>query len=317
VDVIMDVGEGLTEERLDLLCKKGLRYIMLPMAGIPPAVSAVLERPRFAALQLYNSHHNAQATAEMGIALLLATTRRVVWMDSLLRSGVWVRKPKGSFVLRGNTAVVVGYGNIGTRVATVLKALGMTVLAVRRTCAASTVDDDSGRLRGVVDSEDGTETFPPSALHAILPRASVLILCMPGTAATEKMVGVAELALLPAPACVVNLGRAASIDEDSLWDWLATPGACYGGDVWWQECAFGKEHSPVDAVTTADKPAVAVSQNAAHDFAGLRNVVMTPHCGGGMDLDSVEIDRAHYTIATLVGLAENNPRRKVDLAMRY
>lgn len=72
---------------LDELCSKGLKHVMVPMAGIPPALKAVLSLPKFESLQLYNSHHNAHATAEMGVALLLAAARRVVWLDSTLRTG--------------------------------------------------------------------------------------------------------------------------------------------------------------------------------------------------------------------------------------
>ena len=314
IDVVMGYPEDLTADKLELLLKRGLNCIMLPMAGIPIAVSAVLQEDRFAHLQLYNSHHNAQATAEMGIALLLATTRRVALLDQLLRKGVWVRRPTNAFVLHGTTAVIVGYGTIGRRMAVVLRALGVNVRAVRRTVAPLSIDA-AGTLIAQVDSEDGTETFPPSALHAILPSASVLILCLPETAATNNIIGGAELAMLPLPACVVNLGRASCLNETALWEWLGRPGASYGGDVWWQEVAMGKEHTPTNPVPTAEKPAVPVSKT--HEFEALSNVVMTPHCGGGMDLPSVEIDRAHYTIATLVGLALKRPRPKVDLDLRY
>ena len=245
--------------------------MIVPMAGIPSDLKATLSLPRFAHLSLFNSHHNAQATAEMGIALLLATTRRVAWLDSILRDGIWVRNPANAFVLSGLTAVVVGYGNIGRRVAKVLKALGMEVLGVKRSAKSPTTTPlpptggggggNSGGggggetppapsspapssaapkqrvvVSGDVDPEDSTELFPPSALNTLLPSASVVILALPDTAETEGVMGAAEFAVLPLPSCVVNLGRASACDEVALWEWLQpNHGSSYGGDVWWNE----------------------------------------------------------------------------------
>ena len=83
---------------------------------------------------------NAHAVAEHTLALMLAVARRIPSMDAGVRAGEW---PRGLLVqLEGKTLGVIGLGAIGTRVATLASALGMTVLA-------STLGDDDGRASTV------------------------------------------------------------------------------------------------------------------------------------------------------------------------
>jgi phosphoglycerate dehydrogenase-like enzyme len=58
--------------------------------------------------------------------------------------------------------------------------------------------------------------YEPSQLHAMLPQADVLVLMVPHTPQTEKMIGRKELALLPRGAYVINTARGAVVDEPAL-----------------------------------------------------------------------------------------------------
>jgi phosphoglycerate dehydrogenase-like enzyme len=58
--------------------------------------------------------------------------------------------------------------------------------------------------------------YEPSQLHAMLPRADVLVLIVPHTPQTEKMIGARELALLPRGAYFINIARGAVVDEPAL-----------------------------------------------------------------------------------------------------
>ena len=77
---------------------------------------------------------------------------------------------------------------------------------------------------------------------------------------------------------------------------------------------MGQYHDP-DA--TPPPTPIRVTHDADRQFESLRNVVMTPHCAGGMGLSSVEDERATYTIETVVKIAQGTPRRTVDLALSY
>ena len=76
----------------------------------------------------------------MAIALLLAASKHVVQLDRGLRQGNWHWDDEAypTDMLAGKTAVILGYGTIGRRLAPVCQALGMQVIGVRRHEPAST-----------------------------------------------------------------------------------------------------------------------------------------------------------------------------------
>jgi len=58
--------------------------------------------------------------------------------------------------------------------------------------------------------------YEPGQLHGMLPQADVLVLMVPHTPQTEKMIGRKELALLPRGAYFINTARGAVVDEPAL-----------------------------------------------------------------------------------------------------
>ena len=196
----------------------------------------------------------------------------------------------------------------------VLAALGMKLLAVRRSAAAATVGAD-GVLRGAVDELipgfASVEVFPPSALHALLPRCRAMVLALPDTGESRGLVGAEELALLPSgPSCVVNVGRYTAIDEAAMWEHLQKPGTSFGSDVWSQEVPLGA------SAAVNDEP-LRVTQVEEHQFEQLENVVLSPHCAGGMGIDSVEDSRAEFFENLLNTLGTDDAPRAVDLHSGY
>jgi phosphoglycerate dehydrogenase-like enzyme len=100
------------------------------------------------------------------------------------------------------TLGIVGLGGIGRAVARRGVALGMRVVATRR----------SG-----TEGPEGVEVLSGAdALHRILPRSDVLVVAVPQTDTTTAMIGARELALLPEGAVVVIVARGGVIDEDAL-----------------------------------------------------------------------------------------------------
>jgi phosphoglycerate dehydrogenase-like enzyme len=106
--------------------------------------------------------------------------------------------------LAGRTLVVVGVGSVGGEVAQNCKAMGMYVIGVDL-CRPST------------DSETNLDEFYlVDSLHEVLPRAEHLVLIVPHTPQTERMIGAEALALLPKGAFLINIGRGAIVDEPAL-----------------------------------------------------------------------------------------------------
>ena len=103
--------------------------------------------------------------------------------------------------LREQTVLVVGLGGIGREVARVLAALGTRVIGTSR--------------RG--EPVDGVaELVHPDDLAAVVPGVDGIVVTLPGTSATEKLVGAEVLGAVRPGTTLVNVGRGTVIDEDAL-----------------------------------------------------------------------------------------------------
>jgi glyoxylate reductase len=183
------------------------------------------------------------ATADLTLALILATTRRVAEGDRLVRSGrpwTWGMSFMLGSGLRGKLLGIVGLGGIGARVAERARAFGMEVAYHSR--------HPSKRVAAL-----GAKRF---SLEELLARADVLSLHCPLTAETRHLIGAAELAAMKPSAVLVNAARGPIVDERALAEALAAGRIAGAGlDVY--------EHEP------AVEPRL----------LGFDNVVLTPHLG--------------------------------------
>lgn len=102
--------------------------------------------------------------------------------------------------LEGRTLAIVGLGRVGAEIARLCRGLGMRVLGTDVRPAADLVD----------------RYYAPDQLQDMLPQAEVLVLIVPHTPQTEKLIGARELALLPRGAYLVNIARGAVVDEPAL-----------------------------------------------------------------------------------------------------
>ncbi|WP_211362240.1 D-2-hydroxyacid dehydrogenase [Pseudonocardia cypriaca] len=103
--------------------------------------------------------------------------------------------------LREQTVLVVGLGGIGREVARLLAAFGTRVIGTSR--------------RGE-PVEGVTELVHPSELAAVVGRVDGIVVTLPGTAATERLVSADVLAAVRPGTTLVNVGRGSVIDEDAL-----------------------------------------------------------------------------------------------------
>jgi phosphoglycerate dehydrogenase-like enzyme len=276
-----------TIEELD--ASPNLRAIVIPWAGLPGVTKERLVD--FPHIKVHSIHHNASMTAEMAMMLLLSAARFLIPYDRSLRANDWsIRyKPNPSMSLAGKTALILGYGRIGRRVARVLKALDMNVLATRRH-PAETI-------------EDGVEVHGPGDLHDLLPRADVLIIILPATDETEGLIGTAEIALMPQGSILINVGRGPIVDQYALYDALKSGHLrAAGADVWYHYPPSKEESSNVPP---ADVP-----------FNELDNFIMSPH-RGGLTTDTEPLRMTH--LARLLNAAARGEEmpNQIDLDLGY
>ena len=158
------------------------------------------------------------ATAELTMALVLASRRRVVEGDRFVREGKWASGWVVGDLLGdevgGATLGIVGPGRIGSAVATRARAFGMNVLHTRRE------DDGSSEFRELDD---------------LLRESDVLTLHVPLTDETRGLLDARRLSLLRDGACLVNTARGAIVDEDALVAELASGRLRAGLDVFAHE----------------------------------------------------------------------------------
>jgi phosphoglycerate dehydrogenase-like enzyme len=102
--------------------------------------------------------------------------------------------------VEGRTLGVLGMGPIGLESARLAGALGMEVIGMRRT----------------ISGDEPCETWTLDRLHELLPRVDTLLLALPLTDDTRRILGATELAMLPRGAHVINVGRGELIDEAAL-----------------------------------------------------------------------------------------------------
>ena len=209
---------------------------------------------------------NAQSVAEMTLGLMFAAARRIGWMDRELHAGRWSRAQDG-IELRGSTLGLVGFGQVGRRVAVACQAIGMQVAAFDPALAGRPAPVPGESL---VDS-----------LDALLPLSNVLSLHVPLHAATRQLIGAAQIERLPASAILINTARGEVVDEPAL------VAALRSGRLY----AAGLDTMAVEPLP-ADSP-----------LAGLPNVVLTPHVGGSTPaaLAGMAIGAVHNVLGWLHG----------------
>ena len=112
----------------------------------------------------------------------------------------WLMDSPGKVELFGTKALLLGYGAIGKLVEERLVPFGVEVTVVRRSPGPNTLAPDQWR--------DQVGEF------------DWIIVAVPATPETEKMIGAAELAAMKPTAAIVNIARGTVIDQAALVDAL-------------------------------------------------------------------------------------------------
>jgi lactate dehydrogenase-like 2-hydroxyacid dehydrogenase len=151
-------------------------------------------------------------TADLAIALLLASARRSSEGERELRAGEWTGwRPTHLLGTRvsGKTLGIVGFGRIGQAVARRAKqGFGMRVLAWSRS-----LSDEVAAHHGVVKVTD---------LDLLLHASDFVSLHVPGTAETRHLLDADRLAKLRLHTHLINTARGSVVDQAALIDALRT-----------------------------------------------------------------------------------------------
>ena len=138
--------------------------------------------------------------ADVALGLLLASTRHIVLLDRFVRDGAWERREavKPASSLRGKTAGIFGFGQIGQAIALRLAAFGVHVRYFQP--------------RVIM----GTSVPRAASLLVLAQESDYLFVCAPGTPATRQSIDRSVLDALGPQGTLINIARGALIDEDAL-----------------------------------------------------------------------------------------------------
>jgi glyoxylate reductase len=241
VDALAVVGEVIDARTLELfpnlrlVANYGVGYDDIDVAACAAHGGAVTNTPGVL---------NA-ATADLALALILATRRRVVESDSFVRAGRWGTDWASTTLLAqevsGATLGIVGLGRIGKAVARRARGFEMRLLYTKRERLPADEEHELG-----LDYRD---------LDDLLREADIVTVHVPLAAETELLLDARRLGLLHDGACLVNTARGALIDEPAL---IA-------------ELTAGRIRAGLDVFI--DEP------NVPPELLELPNVVLTPHLG--------------------------------------
>ena len=178
-------------------------------------------------------------TADMTMALILGTARRLAEGERLLRSAKWNGwSPTGMLGHRiwGKRLGIIGMGRIGQAVARRARAFGLSIHYHNR-----------NRVHEQVEAE--LEATYWESLDQMLARMDVISVNCPHTPATYHLLSARRLKLLPAHAIVVNTARGEVIDENALTRMLVTGELAGAGlDVFEHEPAVNPKLLELDKV---------------------------------------------------------------------
>lgn len=183
----------------------------------------------------------------------------------------------------GSRVTIAGTGDIGRCTAKRMKGMGASeVVGLNR----------SGRCEETAFDRILTS----DQMDTVLPESDILVMCMPETKETRGMLSRERIAMLPAHAIVVNVGRGSAIDQDALMEALN------------EKRIAG---AALDVVVPEPLP-------EDHPLWTTPNTIITPHISGNMSLEHTKDESVELFCANIRRYAAGEPlAHAVDFKRGY
>ncbi len=188
----------------------------------------------------------ADSVSEYTIGLMIAETRNIARAHEDIRKGRWTKyfgNFSFCFELAGKTIGLVGFGEIGKKVALKLMNFSVEIIVYD-----PYVSEEAIRGLGAQKVE----------LDRLMSESDIISIHTNLSGSSKRMIGKAQISLMKPTAYLINTARAAVIDKDALYTALRSNSIAGAAlDVFWQE--------PVDM---------------ADPILQLENVTVTSHLAG-------------------------------------
>ena len=236
---------------------RGVRVAQSMMAGTEWLTALV--GPTVTVCNAQGAH--SISTAEWTVAAILAMLKYFPLYRDLQRQGDWRGRSQASSdyaalhddhqlqypailqeELHGKRVLIVGYGDIGKTIESLLAPFGVEIMRVARTARIA---------------PDGNAVQPIAALDELLPNAEIVVLILPHTPESHGLVGPAQFAAMSQGTLLVNAARGPIIQTDALVDALDS----------------GRIRAALDVTDPEPLP-------ADHPLWKCPNLLLTPHVAG-------------------------------------
>lgn len=198
---------------------------------------------------VFNSpYSNTRSVAELVIAETVMLMRGIHEKSMGAHKGVWLKKARGSFEVRGKTIGIIGYGNIGSQVSFLAESMGLKVL-----------------YYDIIPKLPLGNAEPVDTLEELLNRSDVVTLHVPGTPLTNNMFRAEQIAQMKKGAFLINLSRGTVVDIDALRE------------------ALENKYLAGAAIDVFPLEPKKDGQTFESPLQGLANVILTPHIGGSTE----------------------------------
>lgn len=233
---------------------RGVKLVLSLMAGtewIPAAMG-----PHVTICNARGAHNIA--TAEWTLSVILATYKYLPLFLDVQRAGVWKRRFEASAhyarisgdgrtiypavmqeELTGKSVLLVGHGSIGKEIERMLAPFHVHLTRVARTARTN------------------PQVHAVAELDALLPAAEIVILILPSSAESHRLIGARQFSLMRQGALLVNAARGPIVDTDAL------VAALHSGRI----------RAALDVTDPEPLP-------EGHPLWSCPNLILTPHVGG-------------------------------------
>lgn len=244
IEVVVALGP-VTREQMQALPKLGL--IQTASDGYETVdMDAATELGIWVSYSPGDGSGNADSVAEYAVMLLIAANRRLGEALAYI-SDHGKERPLLNKVLKGKTVLIVGFGDIGSKIADRLRPFGVTLTAV---------DKQIGSLPKDVKG------YGVDDLKQAVGEADAIVLAVRASKETEGMINADVLNATKKGAVLVNIARGSLVDEKAL------QAAVNSGQIW----AAGLD-VVVEEPVNGDDPLLKYPQ-----------IFVTPHIAGFSDL---------------------------------
>lgn len=144
----------------------------------------------------------ATPISEFVLQLMLMFVKQAPLCFHLKQEKQWQRL--STTVLLSKKVGIVGLGHIGREVARLAKAFGMRVIATRRS------------VKQVTKTRNVDVLLPSTSLPQLLSDSDFVVISLPLTSDTNKLIGENELRMMKSTAYLINIARGNIVDEKAL-----------------------------------------------------------------------------------------------------